>query len=44
MAIVDAGSLYKHGGYLADKSDLTMIAAFEAFYSQAETTTGQRIH
>ena len=43
MIIVDAGTSYKHGVYLADKSDSTTLAAFEIFRSQAETTTGRKV-
>ena len=40
MIIVDAGTSYKHGAYLADKSDATTLAAFEEFRARAETLTG----
>ena len=44
MAIVDAGTSYKQGAYLEDKSDSMTIAAFEGFCVQAETATGRKIH
>jgi hypothetical protein len=44
MVIVDAGTSYKQGAYLKDKSDTTTLAAFETFHVQAETTTGKNIH
>ena len=40
LIIVDAGTSYKHGAYLADKSDATTLAAFEEFRARAETLTG----
>ena len=43
MAIVDAGTSYKQGAYLENKSDSTTIAAFEGFHVQAETATGRKI-
>jgi hypothetical protein len=42
MIIVDAGTSYKYGAYLADKSDATTLAAFETFRSKAETLTGKK--
>ena len=44
MIVINAGTSYKHGAYLPDKSDATMIAAFDAFCTTAETTTGKKIH
>jgi hypothetical protein len=44
MVIVDAGSSYKHGAYLPDKSDHTTLEAFETFCSQAETIPGRKIY
>jgi hypothetical protein len=44
MIIVDAGTPHKHGAYLADKSDSLTLEAFDIFCSQAETTTGGKIH
>ena len=44
MIIVDAGTSYKHGVYLADKSDLTTLSAFKTFCLQAETATGKKLH
>ena len=32
--IVDAGTSYKHGAYLADKSDATTLSAFEDFWAK----------
>ena len=43
MIIVDAGTSYKYGAYLADKADSTTIEAFEVFRAMAETTTGRKI-
>ena len=43
MIIVDAGTSYKHGAYLADKSDSTTLAAFDTFRTQAEKMTGHPI-
>ena len=43
MIIVDAGTSYKYGAYLADKSDSTTLAAFETFRAHAESLTGQKI-
>jgi len=43
MPIVDVGTSYKHGAYLADKSDSSMIAAFNVFRAKAELLTGCKI-
>ena len=43
MIIIDAGTSYKYGAYLADKSDPTTLAAFEVFRAMAETLTGKKI-
>ena len=43
MVIVDAGTSYKWGAYLSDKSDTMTLAAFESFCTQAETMTGRKI-
>jgi len=43
MPIVDAGSSYKHGAYLPDKSDSSTIAAFDTFRAKAESLTGKKI-
>ena len=40
LIIVDAGTSYKHGAYLADKSDATTLAAFDDFRAKVETLTG----
>ena len=43
MPIVDAGTSYKHGAYLSDKTDLSTIAAFDVFRAKAESMTGRKI-
>ena len=45
MIIVDGGTSYKYGVYLSDKSDATIIPAFEIFRAKAETATvrGRRV-
>ena len=43
MIIVDAGTSYKYGAYLSDKSDPTTLAAFEIFRAMVETLTGRKI-
>jgi hypothetical protein len=43
MIIVDAGSSYKYGAFLTDKSDPTVLGAFEIFRNQAETLTGRKL-
>ena len=43
MIIVDAGTSYKYGAYLLDKSDPTTLASFEIFRANAETVTGRKI-
>jgi len=43
MPIVDAGTLYKHGAYLSDKTNLSTIAAFDVFQAKAELMTGRKI-
>jgi len=43
MPVVDAGTSYKYGAYLSDKSDLSTIAAFDAFRVKAESLTGRKI-
>lgn len=43
MIIVDVGTSYKYGAYLADKSDSTTLAAFHIFRTQAEVATGRKI-
>ena len=40
LIIVDAGTSYKHGAYLADKSDATTLAAFDEFRAKVEALTG----
>ena len=43
MIIVDAGTSYKYGAYLSDKSDTTTLGAFEIFRAKVETMTGKKI-
>ena len=43
MIIVDAGTAFKHGAYLSDKSDSTTMQVFEIFCTKAETMTGRKI-
>ena len=43
MIIVDAGTSYKYGAYLADKSDSTTTAAFDIFRTHSEAATGRKI-
>ena len=43
MPVIDAGTSYKYGAYLADKSDSSTIAAFNAFQIQAESLMGHKI-
>jgi transposase InsO family protein len=43
MPIVDAGTSYKHGAYLSDKSDSSTITAFDNFRVEAESMTGRKI-
>jgi histone deacetylase 1/2 len=43
MPIVDAGSSYKHGAYLSDKSDSSTIAAFNTFRVEAESLSGRKV-
>ena len=43
MIIVDAGTSYKYGAYLTDKSDSTTLASFDIFRTRVETATGNRI-
>ena len=42
MIIVDAGTSYKYGAYLTDKSDATTLAAFEDFRITVEALTDGR--
>ena len=44
MIIVDAGSSYKYRSFLANKSDATIMEAFDIFQKGAETLTGMKIH
>ena len=43
MIIVDGGTSYKHGAYLADKSDATTLVAFKVFHVMEETLTTRKI-
>lgn len=43
MVIVDAGTAYKHGAFLVDKSDAVTLDAFETFLNKAEITTNRKI-
>ena len=43
MIIIDAGTSYKFGAYLADKSDATTVAAFDVYRTQVEKSTGRKI-
>ena len=43
MVVIDAGTSYKHGAYLADKSDTTVMAGFDAFRARSETLTCKKV-
>src|ERR1700678_1564843 len=43
MIIVDGGTSYKYGAYLADKSDTTTMSAFDSFRITAEMLTRRKI-
>jgi hypothetical protein len=43
MIIVDAGTSYKYGIYLGDKSHPTTIESFYTFCIHAETITGRKV-
>jgi len=43
MPVIDAGTSYKHGSYLSDKSDASTIAAFDNFRTTAEALSGRKI-
>ena len=43
MIVIDAGTSYKYGGYLTDKSDSTTLTAFDIFRARAETATGHKV-
>ncbi len=43
MPVVDGGTSYKFGAYLSDKSDVSTIAAFDAFRIEAESLSGRKI-
>src|ERR1700678_473393 len=43
MIIVNGGTSYKYGTYLSEKSDATMMSAFDGFRIKAETLTGRKI-
>ena len=44
MIIVDAGTSYKSGGYLPDKSDESTIPTLDLFQTRAEMTAGKKLH
>lgn len=44
MIIVDAGTSFKYGAYLSDKSDITTLSIFDVFCTKAENLTGKKIH
>ena len=43
LIIVDAGTSFKYGAYLADKSDATVSDAFEVFRTKGETVTSRKL-
>ena len=43
MIIIDAGSSFKYGAYLTDKSDTTTLAAFDIFRTRTEAIVGRKI-
>ena len=43
MIIIDAGTSYKYGAYLANKSDETTISTFKDFHIKAEPSTRKKI-
>jgi len=43
MPIVNAGTSYKHGAYLSDKSDVSTIPAFNSFRVKAESMTRRKV-
>ena len=43
MIIIDAGTSFKYGTYLSDKSDASILLSFEIFRAKAETLTGRKI-
>ena len=43
MLVIDAGTSFKYGTYLSDKSDATILSSFEVFRAKAETLTGKKI-
>jgi hypothetical protein len=43
MIVIDAGTSYKYGAYLPDKSDATTIPTFDIFRASAEVTTGRKV-
>ena len=43
MVVVDAGTSYKHSTYLADKSDTTVMAGFDAFRVRSKTLTNKKV-
>lgn len=43
MIFVDSGTSFKDGEFLVDKSDETMVAAFDRFREMAETQMGKKV-
>ena len=43
MPIIDAGTSYKHGAYLSDKSDASTIATFNDFHVKGEALSGHKV-
>ncbi len=43
MVIVDSGTSFKAGEFLADKSDEMTMAAFDRFRKMVETQTGRKV-
>ena len=43
MIVVDAGTSYKYGAYLSDKSDQTTLEAFDIFRTRVETAISRKI-
>ena len=43
LIIVDAGTSFKYGAYLTNKSDATVLEAFEVFRAKGETVTGRKL-
>ena len=43
MIVIDAGTSYKFGAYLSDKSDSTTLGVFETFRVKSENMTGRKV-